>query len=239
MVCGISICDRKHYSQGYCEMHYRRLLRHGGVDPDRPPRGTFTADCSVAGCTNPTDARGWCHGHHQRWLRHGDVKVDVPLNRERQRCMVQEPSDWAGLNSTGGIFCGRPVQAQGLCQAHYKRILATGDVRAHEPIATPTGTGGLSHGYWKIPVPPEERHLTAGATEVGEHRLVMARHLGRALFPDEVVHHMNGDRVDNRIENLELWSTAHPRGQRVADKVEHALEMLQRYAPQLHPAEYD
>ena len=62
-----------------------------------------------------------------------------------------------------------------------------------------------------------------------EHRWVMAKHLGRALTSDENVHHKNGVRSDNRLENLELWLTWQPQGQRVEDVVAWAREIESRY----------
>jgi hypothetical protein len=52
-----------------------------------------------------------------------------------------------------------------------------------------------------------------------EHRLVMSQNEGRPLLKNENVHHKNGDTLDNRPENLELWQTSHPSGQRPRDLV--------------------
>lgn len=59
---------------------------------------------------------------------------------------------------------------------------------------------------------------------VQEHRAVMERHLGRRLSKGENVHHINGVRDDNRLENLELWYSPQPYGQRVEDLLRYAIE---------------
>ncbi len=122
--------------------------------------------------------------------------------------------------------CGRQTQAKGLCQTHYRRHRLGLEVEV--PILTRSrdGRNGLE---WRI---NSDGYVLRGAgSSQTQHRLVMEEYLGRKLLPGENVHHKNGVRHDNRIENLELWSTSQPAGQRVEDKVSWAVELLNIYAP--------
>lgn len=78
-----------------------------------------------------------------------------------------------------------------------------------------------SSGYIRVSIGKQQKAF--------KHRQIMEEHLGRKLYPGENVHHLDGDRANWRLDNLELWSTKQPPGQRVTDKIGFAIEMLLLY----------
>ena len=78
------------------------------------------------------------------------------------------------------------------------------------------GSRRVTGGYLRVQADPEKHSVTSDGY-ILEHRKVMEEQLGRKLLPTETVHHINGVKDDNRIENLELWTGKHGAGVRKLD----------------------
>lgn len=180
--------------------------------------------CSIPDCDRPVQARGLCGTHRARLLRGADLYAPIQKKgpaypRPPRTSPPRERAPKGERFACKVEGCERPRTGWGYCDKHYQRFRKYGDPEAL--MIRERGSGNItSEGY---------RRLRIAGKNILEHRLVMERSLGRDLLPTESVHHRNGDRLDNRLENLELWNSAHPRGQRPEDLVAFAREILALY----------
>ena len=166
--------------------------------------------CQIEGCDGLHVALGYCDMHYQRFKTYGDPGPVHSLKATRAECC-----------SAKG--CARPVRARGWCLLHYERVKKTGEPGPNELLR---GNGYIDQFGYRV--------ISVDGRSLKEHRAVMSRHLGRELLAGETVHHKNGVRHDNQIENLELRSGYHPQGASVKDHIAWAKEILRRYdRPQL------
>jgi hypothetical protein len=126
--------------------------------------------------------------------------------------------------SRDACSCGKPKQKKS------PRCWTCWIEAGQQGPSNPSWKGGrTTHhaGYVMVKTPGHPR--ARSRDYVFEHILVMEAHLQRYLVAGENVHHKNGVRDDNRLENLELWTRPQPPGARVEDVIAWAWEILDRY----------
>lgn len=163
-------------------------------------------ECKHGGCKKDSTRRvGYCEYHY----RHSKNAEKVGF------CKADD--------------CDLQVRYVGYCNAHYLRWKKYGDANFYVRKASKVGDTRKNNFGYVLQYQPDYPFTQEGKGWVLQHRYVMSEHLGRPLEEHENVHHKNGVRDDNRIENLELWVVRQPYGQRVEDLLEYADWIISTY----------
>lgn len=159
--------------------------------------------CKTDGCHKKAERKdGRCEKHYRK-------------NLPGKRCSITD--------------CDGKSKGRGWCNVHYGRWVRNGDPLVTQRVRV--GTGAIKKNKYGYVLEFFPDHPTSRESDgwVMQHRRVMSDYLDRALASHENIHHKNGVRDDNRLENLELWVVRQPYGQRVEDLLEYADWIISNY----------
>lgn len=205
-ICVVENCNNQvaYPTMGLCRSHYAMQRK-----------SKTTEICSTYGCDRVIHniKRKLCKRCYFYWLQ-----TDAP---HKPRCSIDG--------------CERPAWSKGFCSSHYKQGYRIG---GHPSLAPGRGSPGKSRGIRSLKGEYIKngykviRVIRINGTKlewIHEHRYVMEQKIGRFLLTDENVHHIDGNKINNDPNNLELWLIRQPQGQRVEDLVKWAKEIINRY----------
>ena len=181
--------------------------------------------CCVAECEKPKAARGMCNTHYRQFKRGARDANGVPLRKVRPK----RPDNSLPLPCKVQL-CTTPASGRHFCDTHKSQCRAgiidsDGNPLRERRRKIGTRRTVTPKGYVKLYRPENETADMNGY--VWEHRVVMGESLSRHLRSHEIVHHVNGIREDNRLENLEQRCTAtHEPGHDI--EMSDAVEVLER-----------
>lgn len=148
-------------------------------------------ECEFPDCARHPRSSGYCATHHGQLMRGKELAPIRPYTFRGKDAVCTFPD------------CGQPHKAYGYCGAHRRQFSSGEELRPVRVRGPRTGQGWVDGGYVK-------RYVNG--KEVREHRWVMEQALGRPLLTTETVHHINGNGLDNRLENLQLRRGDHGQG---------------------------
>jgi hypothetical protein len=181
-----------------------------GMPPSSKKCATCSVKCTCKNCKKDFVSKNQifplCPRCQYYWY-----KENFPLNAEKAK------------NKSNSIFCIRRAE-----KLRIKKNLPLDTVLRGKG---PKEEGYLNNKGYRLMIKKESE--TGKYRRVYKHVLVMEEHLGRKLMKGETVHHKNGVRDDNRLENLELWNKGQPAGQRVEDRIKYYIAFLSEYGYKL------
>lgn len=149
------------------------------------------------------------------------LRKGVEIRRERTHVLSESDAAIIRARRSDGLNFSDIAREMGVPPHRvltWARQMGISDFRGKRGADSPFWCGGRTkhQGYTLIRLAPDDPLFAmAGPNSYApEHRVVMARSLGRQLEPYETVHHINGVRSDNRLENLQLRKGNHGKGQK-------------------------